>query len=66
MINLTDTLEAIERRATERGVEISDVLLAAGVHRTTWERWRAGSHLPTYRKLMALQQAVETAQPKAA
>lgn len=66
MINLTDTLAAIERRATERGIEMSDVLATAGIHRTTWERWRAGSHLPSMRKLMAVQQAVENAEPKQA
>lgn len=66
MIDLAEVIRQIEARAKRRGVDIESVLDAAGVHRSTWNRWRAGTHFPQLRKLQGIERAVETAKRSAA
>ena len=41
MISANPLVEA-ENRAKNAGLKVSDLCKAAGVHRATWQRWKAG------------------------
>jgi hypothetical protein len=48
MMSIRDQITLIERRAEALGVEVRNILLRAGVHRATWDRWKSGSNGPRF------------------
>lgn len=44
-----------EERAKRLGLTAADLHRAAGVHRATWNRWRAGSFAPSLAEWMRVQ-----------
>lgn len=42
-------IELIEYRLAAAGVSVDDFCVSAGVHRSNWQRWKAGKTSPTMR-----------------
>lgn len=54
----------IEIRANNAGSDIKAVLREAGVHRATWDRWKAGTTTPqlaNLEKIIAILERIEAA-----
>ena len=47
-----------EARAKELGLTAADLHAAAGVHRATWNRWRAGEFAPSLPQWMRVQDLI--------
>jgi hypothetical protein len=58
-MDLTDTCKALETRAADAGVSIKMVLDKAGVHRTTWGRWKSGDSRPLKDTWDSLEAAID-------
>lgn len=48
-------LRDIEERALRAGIAIVDLHKAAGVHRATWNRWKAGKGAASFDQLDAVE-----------
>ncbi len=48
----------LEQRARVAGLTIADLFVAAGVHRTTWQRWRLGRSGPNLDQIAAVELAI--------
>ncbi|MGE4079597.1 MAG: hypothetical protein AB7F22_29005 [Reyranella sp.] len=55
-----DDARALENRAKDEGIDMKEVLRLAGIHRATWDRWKAGSFGPQMRKWDAVVVALNT------
>jgi len=51
-MDIPGTIRRIEEAAKAAKVPITDLCEATGIHRATWQRWKAGTKLPTVRKWM--------------
>lgn len=51
-------IAAIEKRLAESGKTIDDLCEAAGINRTTWQRWRNGEVGPTMKSWQRVQEAL--------
>lgn len=54
-MDIPATIMRIETAARAAQVSIDDLCEAAGIHRATWQRWKAGTKLPTMRKWISFE-----------
>jgi hypothetical protein len=52
-------MESFAQACADAGFAPEDVIQRAGVHRSTWFRWKDGGVSPTLRKWDAVQQELE-------
>lgn len=62
LVNFDD----IEKRAEAAGKSIRDALDAAEIHRSTWDRWKAGTTTPQLAKIEKVIAVVERFESRAA
>lgn len=55
MIDVPSEARSIERRLKDAGIGIAPVLAAAGLDRSTWTRWKAGTFKPRLESWVAMQ-----------
>ena len=65
MLHMTD-LAARITEIERLGLPLDEILRRAGVHRTTWNRWKGGRGWPQMRKWAQIEEAVAALQPRAA
>lgn len=46
MADLSITIPEIEDRLRRAGITVDEFCESAGVHRATWQRWKADKHAP--------------------
>ncbi len=63
---MNDPIEDFERECADAGVQPEAALIKAGLHRSTWFRWKAGKVSPTFRSLNAAREALGRMSGKAA
>lgn len=56
---MSDPLSDFEHDCTKASVSPVDVLVRAGLHRSTWFRWKKGKVSPTLRSLAAAREALQ-------
>lgn len=61
----SEMIRDLEAQARAKGLSISDVCQEAGVARSTFTRWKAGSHEPNMRTFQKISEAIAAA-PKLA
>lgn len=49
IMSLATRIVEVEKRAEVIGLQMRDLLMEAGVHRATWDRWKAGSNAPNFK-----------------
>lgn len=64
--DITETIKDIEAKLKEAGKTVDDLCAAAGIARTTWQRWRNGEVGPTLAKWQAVERALSGLIPQAA
>ena len=48
-MNIQQDIADIESRLAEAGVAVDDFCKQAGIHRSNWQRWKAGVTIPNMR-----------------
>lgn len=61
IMNIPPEIARIEAEAEQYGISLGDICQSAGVHRSTWQRWKSGRVGPTWRKLEAVKAALAEA-----
>lgn len=56
-MSITDEITRFEAQVKADGLRIGDVLASAGVDRSTWTRWKAGTTKPLLDKWRAVEAA---------
>lgn len=62
IMTISDELTRIEAEAAQSGIRIDDLCRDAGIHRATWQRWKAGVVGPTMKNWSRLKDALAAAQ----
>jgi hypothetical protein len=57
-MDISETIKRIEKAANAAEVSIDDLCARTGIHRATWQRWKAGTKLPTMRKWIAFEKKI--------
>gem|GEM_PF-1970588 len=57
-MSLATRIEEVEKRAGAIALPMRDLLAEAGVHRATWDRWKAGSNAPNFKTWDGLLEAL--------
>ena len=60
LMDTTSVVEALEAQAREAGKSISEVCRQAGVARSTFTRWKSGSHEPNMRTIQKISDVLAT------
>lgn len=58
-MSTSDEVEALEAKIKSRGLRVDDVLRRAGIDRSTWTRWKAGTTVPRLDNWRALEKAID-------
>lgn len=56
-------VKAAETEAKALGIDIAELHGAAGVHRATWNRWRAGEFAPSLDQWLSVQALLRSRRP---
>lgn len=59
--NLPEMISRTEATARSAGVSVDNLCKSAGISRATWQRWKAGTVSPTFRKWQQVETAVRAA-----
>lgn len=53
-MDISPALQSLEASLKTAGVPIDDFCGSVGIHRATWQRWKAGKTSPTLREVQAM------------
>lgn len=65
-MNAAAKIQALEARAAEHRLRMSDVLREAGIDRSMWTRWKNGTTVPRLDNWLDVEQALDRLVEKAA
>lgn len=46
LMTVREQINRLEAEAAKKGLEVRPIVSAAGIHRATWDRWKAGATGP--------------------
>lgn len=64
MFDIPSHCRAVEKRLSDAGLHIADVLKTAGVDRSSWTRWKNGKFSPRLTNFQSVEVEVERALSK--
>lgn len=59
MSPVVSQIAALEARATSQAIDVPAIWARAGIHRTTWQRWKAESFGPTLENWLTVESALD-------